>query len=294
MPLPPSTPDLGALDLLLSVVREGSVGAAARAHGLAQPTVSARLSQLERRLGLRLLERSTTGSTATEAGLAVAEWASEVVEAAERLVAGAQALRTGSTGRLEVVASQTIAERLVPGWLRVLHASHPDVAMTLSVANSAEVARVVRAGRATLGFVEGSRAPAGLGSAVVGEDRLLAVAAPGSPWAAQPLDVDALREVPLVLRERGSGTREIAERAVGPSPRRLLELGSAAAVRAAAAAGDGVAILSSFAVARDLEDGSLVALDVAGLDLRRRLRAVWRPTAPPSGLAAELLAVARA
>ena len=70
--LPPSTPDLTALDLLDSIAELGSLGQAAGRHGMSQPAVSMRMSQLERRLGIGLLQRSPAGTSLTPAGERVA------------------------------------------------------------------------------------------------------------------------------------------------------------------------------------------------------------------------------
>ncbi|WP_280194690.1 LysR family transcriptional regulator, partial [Nocardia farcinica] len=87
MTLPPGTPDLAVLDLLVSVADTGSLGAAARRHGISQPAASMRISALERRLRLRLLDRGPTGSVLTEAGRVAVEPAREVRAAARSLTA---------------------------------------------------------------------------------------------------------------------------------------------------------------------------------------------------------------
>lgn len=107
--------------------------------------------------GVALLERSPRGSRPTEAGALVAEWARQVIAAAEALDAGLGALRERRDGRLRVVASLTVAEYLMPGWLVTLKTVRPGVAVTLRTANSTVVAEEVRGGDADLGFVEGAR-----------------------------------------------------------------------------------------------------------------------------------------
>ena len=107
--LPPWTPDLASLDLLLGVARTGSIARAAEEHGLSQPSASTRLSRLERRLGVALLVRATSGTTLTPTGEAVAAWAADVVAAAHQLTDGVSALRAIADARLSVAASQSTA-----------------------------------------------------------------------------------------------------------------------------------------------------------------------------------------
>ncbi|RAG81412.1 LysR family transcriptional regulator [Streptacidiphilus pinicola] len=297
-PLSSHVPELGGLELLLAVVRLGSLGRAAAEVGITQPAASARIAAMERQIGVTLLERSPRGSRPTEAGALVAEWAAQVVSAAQALDAGIAALRERRDARLRVSASLTVAEYLMPGWLLALHAALPGTAVTLRAANSTEVAAQVLDGEADLGFVEGMRIPSGLDTTVIARDRLVLVVAPTHRWARRrapvpPSEVAATR---LVLREQGSGTREVLDAALasaGGLAEPLLTLASTTALKAAATTGAGPAVLSELAVADDLAAGRLVAVPVTGLDLERPLRAVWPMGAKPKGPARELLALIR-
>lgn len=172
------TPDLVTLDLLLSVAELGSVGKAATAHGMTQPSASARLRRLERQVGAPVLVRSTQGSTLTPAGQAVVVWAEAVVDSAHALTDGIQSLRSGADARLRVAASLTVAEYLLPTWLLTLRGTHPDVEVTATVANSRAVAEAVRAGTVDVGFVESPQVPTGFGHVQVAADRLVLAASP--------------------------------------------------------------------------------------------------------------------
>ncbi|MGW1279811.1 LysR family transcriptional regulator [Streptomyces tsukubensis] len=294
VPLAHRVPDLGALELLLAVARHGSLGRAARELGISQPAASGRLRSMETLLGVALVDRSPTGSRLTPAGVLVTDWARRVVEAAEEFDAGAQALRSRRDSRLRIAASMTIAEYLLPGWLVALRSRCPGTAVSLFAGNSAAVAERLGAGGADLGFVEGLRIPAGLDGVTVAEDRLLVVAAPGHPWARRrtPLSPAELAAAPLVLREPGSGTRQVLDAALaghGGLCAPLLELASTTAVKASAVSGAGPAVLSELAVTEELTARRLVAVPVADVVLRRSLRAVWRRSQKPAGAARELL-----
>lgn len=234
-------PDLGALELLLAVARLGSLGAAAREVGITQPAASSRIRSMERQLGVALVDRSPRGSRLTDAGALVTDWARRIVEAAEAFDAGAQALRDRRDSRLRVAASMTIAEYLLPGWLLALRAQRPDTAVSLLAGNSAAVAARLLSDEADLGFVEGLTVPTGLDSVVIAHDRLIVVTAPAHPWARRrrPLAAEELASTPLILREKGSGTRQVLDAALGGLARPLIELSSTTAVKAAAVSGAG-------------------------------------------------------
>ncbi|MDX3282738.1 LysR family transcriptional regulator [Streptomyces scabiei] len=289
-------PDLGALELLLAVARLGSLGRAARELGITQPAASSRIRSMERQLGVALVDRSPRGSRLTDAGALVTDWARRIVEAAEAFDAGAQALRDRRDSRLRVAASMTIAEYLLPGWLLALRAARPDTAVSLLAGNSTVVAERLLADEADLGFVEGPTVPAGLDAAVIAHDHLIVVTAPGHPWARRrkPVEAAELAATPLILREKGSGTRQVLEGALGSLARPLIELSSTTAVKSSALSGAGPAVLSELALGEELSARRLVPIPVHGVHLRRSLRAVWPTGHRPTGPARDLLSLTRA
>ncbi|GAB1644448.1 LysR substrate-binding domain-containing protein [Krasilnikovia sp. MM14-A1259] len=302
MPLPPWISDLPALDLLLSVAETGSVGRAAQAHGITQPSASARLAKLERRLGVSLLVRSRRGSLLTPAGEAVVAWSQGVVDAAHTLADGVLTLRADRQARLRISASLTVAEYLLPGWLLNLRRTHPDLDIAADVANSQGVVEAVRSGTVDLGFVESPDIPADLSARIVGDDRLALVVAAGYPLAAQawrelrPAD---LADQTLLLREAGSGTRDTflnaLEQALGFAPAlpHAISLGSTTTILATVRAQGGIGVISARAAASAVAAGDLVELRVEGLALSRPLHALWIGRTP-TAMAAELLEIAAA
>jgi len=296
MPLPEPAPDLVSLDLLDSVVRLGSIRRAASAHGISQPAASMRLRALERRLGLELLDRSSGRARPTLAGEAVAGWGRHVLDGVRDLLVGVDALRHVGRTQLRIAASMTVAEYLVPGWLHRLAAADPALAVSLQMGNSGQVVDIVAGGGVDVGFVEGERAPVGMDARHVAEDSLVLVVAPAHPWARRrrPVTPQELARTPLVLREAGSGTREVLEaalRSLGLGVTARVELGSTTAIKAATAADAGPAVLSSLAVRPDVEEGRLVVVPTAGLALKRAIRAVWKTDSPLPASARRLLAV---
>ncbi|WP_424214609.1 LysR family transcriptional regulator [Streptomyces sp. BI20] len=291
-------PELGALELLLAVARLGSLGAAARELGITQPAASSRIRAMETRLGVALVDRGPRGSTLTPEGALVTDWARPVLAAAEAFDAGAQALRARRDSRLRVAASMTIAEYLLPGWLIALRAELPDTAVSLSAGNSTTVAARVLAHEADLGFVEGTSVPEGLDSTVIARDRLVLAVAPGHRWARRraPVPAAEVAATPLILREHGSGTRQVLDaalRAGGGPAAPLLELASTTAVKAAAASGAGACVLSELALTEELAGRRLIAVPVADMALDRALRAVWPAGTRPAGPARVLLGLTR-
>ncbi|OZM78121.1 LysR family transcriptional regulator [Pseudonocardia sp. MH-G8] len=288
-------PDVESLRLLVLVADRGSLTAAAVQAGTTQPAASKRMSALERRLGVRLLDRSRRGTALTAAGELVTGWAQRVLDELDVLVEGVEVLRQEGPAQLRIAASLTVAEHLLPAWLGELRRSEPELRVGLQVMNSARVCDLVRDAAVELGFIESPGRLSGLRSREVGRDRLVLAVAPAHPWARRrrPVDAAELARTPLISREVGSGTRETAEQAVAMHGehlvRPLLELGSSTAIRSAALAGGGPALLSELVVAADIAARTLVEVPTAGIELSRTLRAVWHAGTRPAGAAAALL-----
>ncbi|MEO7125499.1 MAG: LysR substrate-binding domain-containing protein [Nakamurella sp.] len=299
--------DVDSLALLTSVAALGSIGKAAREHGISQPSASARIDALERRLGLTVVSRQPTGSSLTTAGQLVVGWAAPILLAVEEFSRGTAALRSTRSAEFTVAASLSIAEYLLPEWLMKLHAAEPTIAVNLRVANSTEVIAAVKRGDVPLGFVEGPTVPSVLSGTVVATDRLVVVVGTSHPWAARrhPLSMTEFCATPLLLREPGSGTRQYLERAVARAggdtqtasahlAAPALQLSTTTAIRTAAVAGAAPAVLSELTVRADIAAGRLIPVEVVGLLLSRKLRAVWLRGSRPSGAAAALVELARA
>jgi DNA-binding transcriptional LysR family regulator len=296
-------PELASFEIFLAIARTGSLGGAARELGLTQQAVSARLASMESQIGVGLAVRTARGSQLTPAGVLVAEWATRLVETAREVDAGLGSLRAENRQRVKVVASQTIAEQLMPHWLVSLQATRPSGGtvpeVILTATNSEHAIASVRNGTADLGFVENPGPPKGLGSCVVAQDELVVVVPQGHKWARRSRGISAaeLAQTPLVTREPRSGIRDsltvALRQALGGDVEQappVLQLSSAAAVRAAVLAGAGPAVMSRLAVSDDLAVGRLRAIVIPELNLRRNLRAIWvGGRTPPAGAIRVLL-----
>jgi DNA-binding transcriptional LysR family regulator len=293
----PRLSDLTDLRLLVSVAECGSLGQAAARHGLSQPAVSARMTNLERRLGLTLLRRDPAGARVTPVGAELVHEARRVLAAAADLLACADRHRAENDSRLRVAASFTVGEHLLPRWLASLRAGDSEIFLVVEVINSTRVLDAVAAARVDIGFVEGIEGElVGMRSVTITTDELVVVVEPDHPWARRHTAVTAseLAATRLIVRERGSGTREVLDGALAPwgGVRSFLELGSSTALLSAARGGAGPAVLGRIAAEDDLHAGHVRLVQTSGLDLRRTLRAVWPSDLELSSLAQQLLGVA--
>lgn len=292
-------PDLTALDLLATVAELGSLGRAAAAHGMSQPAVSMRMTTLERRLGVTLLHRSPSGTRLSVAGQRVVAQGRRVLDEVGLFMSEIESLRAQGELRLRVAASFTSAQHLVPAWMTIVARARPDVSLSLEVTNSTRVVTLVAEGHVEIGFVEfGDRDLPGLEHRTVSSDRLTVVVAPDDPWAVEGRRVtgEELSRTNLVVREPGSGTREVLETALAPwgGVRTHLELGSPAMILDAVRRGEGPGVVSVLTAADDIDAGNLIAVDLEDVSLERAIRAVWSADRPLPELATRLLVAAQA
>lgn len=294
MPLPQPVPDLVSLDLLRSVGEFGSIRQAALAHSVSQPAASMRLKSLEKALGLTLLDRGNGHARLTPAGVAVVEWSTQILEGVSELLVGAQALRQEGQSNLRLAASMTVAEYLVPIWLSKLRSAGSDISVSLQMGNTEQVTEIIRSQRADLGFVEGLTVPNELHNRVVASDDLVVVVAPSHPWAHRKKTVTAaeLARTPLVLREIGSGTREVFDKALeaqGFAALPMVELGSNTAIKAMISSGAGPGVLSRVVSRAEVDSGRLVVVNLRGIALDRTIRAIWTKSKALPSVAKNLL-----
>ncbi|KID27901.1 transcriptional regulator [Prauserella sp. Am3] len=305
MVLPSKMPQLADLDLLLSVEDYGSVGKAAQAHSLSQPAASIRLSAMERRLGIRLLERSPTGSKLTEDGRMLAKYARNVMHAARELLEFGSGSSLSESQRLRLAGSPGIAENLIPEWLSRGGAAFGEVRVEVQTGKVDSLRELVRAGHVDLAFIDGWCESGGLVPMQsredmivqnICEDRLAVVVGSGHPWATRqgPVTTQELADAPLVVRERGSAIREFTEDLLGGTrgPRNYLEFPSSEAIKHALAGGQRVAVLNVSTVRSELADGRLhwVALEC---DMpAKSIYAAWAASGPLSVHARELVDIA--
>lgn len=291
--------DLVSLRLLSAVAGARSISGASRSVGISQQAASARLRQLEHRLGVSLLQREPRGTALTPQGILAAQWASEVVEAADRFAAGMAALRDRREP-LSVASSLTVAEYLLPRWLMTARARPSGSVRQLSVTatNSTGVIELVTTGSHRLGFIESPQDIGALEAITVARDELVVVTAPTHPWARRgQVSLRVLASTPLVSRELGSGTRlnadqTMTEAGFPPAPP-LLEMPTTAGIRTAVASGAGAAILSILAVRDDITAGRLVRIRVRDLRFIRDLRAIYDGASALAPELEQLLSVAR-
>jgi molybdate transport repressor ModE-like protein len=260
--------DTTRMRLLVEIERHGSVSAAAAAIGIGQPSASQHLRLLEAAAGQRLVERTGRGSRLTEAGQVLAARAAQALSSLGAAEEELGALAGLQTGTIHLGASTAPGVYLLPDTLGCFQRSYPGVTVEVEVAASDEILRRLLAGRVQLALVGANRADERIELDPFLEDEIVGVAKPGLiPVKKGAVAPARLSEYMLLAREPGSSSQHTINeelRAIGIRPAGIWELGSSEAIKRAAREGLGLAFLSRYAVAEEVERGDLESFRLAG------------------------------
>jgi DNA-binding transcriptional LysR family regulator len=270
---------LRQLEVFLAVAREKSFSLAAKKIHSSQPTLSEHVSELETELGKQLFFRRGRRRvvTVTEAGRVFAEFAERAISAIE---GGRQALADldGLThGSLLIGASTTPGLYVLPRIIAAFRTKYPGVDVKLQIANSQSIEGRVRERELDLGIVGGHALRPGEECLTAGmRDELVLIVAPAHAWSRRrDVTPESLADEPLLVREEGSATRSVTERALQRVKFRVaMELDHTEAIKQGVMAGLGVAFVSLYAVQGEIAAGRLRALRLRGIRIQRHFHII--------------------
>lgn len=269
------------LYIFYAVASHRSFSRAAETLSITQPAVSIQVQELEKFLGAALFHRRTRGLRITEVGETVFAYAQQIFSLSGKLLETLEEIHNLQTGRLALGASTTPGEYLLPLAVGRFRQLYPGISVELSIANTRSITQRILNQELDLGMV-GRHPTTGqdeLGIIDYMEDEIILVAAPNHPLAQMDkVTPEQVVEAGLILREPGSATRNTAEEAfneLGITPVAALSLGSNQALKQAAMAGGGVAVISQMGVTAETRAGMLVTLAVENWDCRRPLTLIY-------------------
>jgi DNA-binding transcriptional LysR family regulator len=212
-------------------------------------------------------------------------YAERIVALCAEASARLSAAESGEVGRLVIAASTVPGEYLIPPLLAELRRRHPRIQVELAVSDSESATSALLAETADLAVVGQKPRDRRLHATVFGSDEIVLVGLASSEFAPHGrLGVKGLREVPLILREQGSGTRNAIARLLPQLGERLpaLRAGSSEAAKRCVQHGLGLAFLSRQVVASELAAGLFQVIELAGTPVRRTFYAVRVRSVTPS------------
>ncbi|MFV8981748.1 DNA-binding transcriptional regulator YeiE [Serratia fonticola] len=261
---------LRQLEVFTEVLKSGSTTQASVVLALSQSAVSAALADLEGQLKVLLFDRVGKRLVINEHGRLLYPKALALLEQAGEI----EQLFLHDSGALRIAASSTIGNYMLPEMIAHYRKDFPATALELNVGNSQEVIVAVADFRVDLGLIEGPCHMPELVTQPWLEDELVVFAAPDNPLLQQPVTLTTLASAPWILRERGSGTREVLDHlllAHLPNFQLVMELGNSEAIKHAVRHDIGISCLSRRVVEEQLASGVLVELSIPLPPLMRTL-----------------------
>ncbi|MFD0867624.1 HTH-type transcriptional activator CmpR [Chlamydia abortus] len=279
-------PNFHQLHIFYMVAEKGSFSGAAQALRMTQPAVTMQIQSLEDYYGTKMFNRTTKKMELTEAGKALLPFARRSMELMKETESSMAKFAHTLEGRLQLGASLTVGEYILPRLLGPFGQEYPNISVRMKVMNTQQIVEEILSHQLNFGLVEAPVKHPDVHTEKVLNDELLLILPAGHPLADQQTITlkDAL-SYPFVLREQGSGTRQVMEEAFkrqgvqSESIRIGMELGSTGAVKSAVEANLGLSILSPSSVKHEVALGLLIVKRIEGMTFHRSFYSVYLKSA---------------
>lgn len=273
------------LHIFFTVADKGSFSAAAQSLHMTQPAVTMQIQALEEYFGTKLFHRSTKKVELSEAGKALMPYAQKSIELMKETELAMSKFTHMLQGRLQLGASLTFGEYIMPRLLGPFGKEYPNISISMKVMNTAQILEEILNHQLNFGLVEAPvHHPDVLTEAVL-NDELKLILPPDHPLCSkEECTMDEVLQYSFVLREQGSGTRQVMEeelQRIGKDPgsmKIVMELGSTGAVKSAVEAGLGISILSQSSVKHEVALGLLRVMNINDVRFTRHFYSIYLST----------------
>jgi DNA-binding transcriptional LysR family regulator len=268
--------DLMRLKVFIYCADSMSFSQAAKELHLSQPTISHHIKSLESEIGLLLFDRSGGKLQLTEAGRRLVPWARKLVKGASELENMMIGMQEDISGNLCIYSSTTAGKWIIPALIGRFRQRHPGVRLSIEYCRGSEIVECLLEEGSSIGVVNGVETDVRIEYIEFFLDPIVLIAAENHPWRAR-YDVNPweLVDVPLILREEGSGARnelltELARHEISLDHLNVvMEIGNEEAIVKTVEGGFGVAFVSRLAAEWAKELGSVVEIPVKNINLQR-------------------------
>lgn len=267
------------METFLAVCQHMNYTKAAAALRITQPAVSQHIRQIEEHYGQPMFKAEGKRMILTKAGLLLQQ-AAATMRHDEALLR--KQMMSGEKETLVFGATRTIGDFVLPDKLSRFIAKNPTIEMRVIVDNTESLLRQIDNGVIDFALIEGYYPQTEYDHQLIGTERFIAVCSFAHCFKAAPKRMHDLLDECILLREPGSGSREIFERRIeegGLSLRdfgNVIEIGSIHVIKALAAQGRGITFLYEAAAAQELADKTLSVIELQDFQVSHSFTAVWR------------------
>ena len=266
------------LKVFQSVAKNLSFTKASQELFISQPAITKHIQELEANFNTRLFERQGNKISLTESGRLLLEHCERILDAYQRLEYEMHLLQGTYRGELRIGASTTISQYILPPLLSNFIRKFPQIKLSVTNGNSRDIENALETHRADLGMVEGASRIPGLRYTTFLKDELVAVVSTQCKLdIPDEITPDQLTRIPLVLREQGSGTLEVFERALQKHHLRvsslqvLMYLGSTESIKLFLETTDCMGIVSVRSIHKELKAGLFRVVEIKDMPMYRDL-----------------------
>lgn len=273
---------LNQFQVFCIVAEEKSLTKAAKRLHLSQPAVSAQIKALESNYQLPLFDRTNQGVSLTPAGDVVYQYAQQLIHIHEDLEHALDALTKTKPCQLVVGASTVVGGYPLPCSIWVFKEQNPLACVKLEVANSIEILEKVKTAALDLAIIEGPVSDEDIVIKPCGEDELVLITPYSDPWInTKQISLEQLCQIPLILREQGSGIRSILEKALEDQGLKIdnlqvyTEMGNLGSIKSAVEAGHGVSIVPRMTIRKEAYTKMLKIFPISELNLKFTYKIIY-------------------
>jgi DNA-binding transcriptional LysR family regulator len=273
--------------LFYKIASEGSFSKAAEELYISQPAVTKQIKSLEAELDIKLFERNSSGVVLTPGGRILLEHTSIILSQYSKLRNDISLLSEQLTGELIIGASTTIAQYVLPPLLAKFQSANPSLKITLLNENTQTIEKLLHNGRVNLGIIEGLPRGKSLKYSLFTKDELIVITHKSSKYSGlKSCTLEEMKNINLVLREKGSGTLEVFEDYLESKKyslkgmKILIQLGSTESIKSFLRHTDALGVVSVQAMTDSIRDSEFKAIELADGKIFRNFYFVHNPGTP--------------
>lgn len=263
-----------SLEVFVKVVEKENFSKAAEELHMTQPAVSQYIKALEESFGTRLLERNSKYVRMNQTGEIVYRHAKEILALYTKMQASVDELTLQASGPISIGASYTFGEYILPRIIAKLRKDYPLITPSVKIHNTKQIVELVAAHQIDIGIIEGTFHDEKLYTEAISYDEMLIVASPDHPYIKNKelRKITDLENETWILREKGSGTRQAAEKLFDMyqmAPKYIMEFGSTQLIKESVEEGLGISMLSNWAIEKERQNGYIDIIPVRELPFKR-------------------------
>ncbi len=263
------------LKVFHTVARRLNFTKAAEELYITQPAVTKHIKEIEKHFKLKLFDRNGTKIKLTSAGEILLKYTEQLFDIYRNLEIDMNALNSMHSGDLRIGASTTVAQYVLPPILADFRKHFPDISARLKAGNTEDIENALLTNEIDLGIIEGQSQKPQISYTPFLKDEIVLVAKIGSPLAKDNIGLQTLLDINLLMREQGSGTREVIEHALKSKGISLadlkveMELTSTESIKGYLLNSDCMTFLSVYAILKELASNECCIVDVKNLNIER-------------------------